>query len=87
MGEIDILEKEVNSLQDKLKTTLKEEEERGENLDTLGRQTEELEASGQRFGRAAQQTRAKLFWRQFWWIFVIAAIVAIVIYVIYTNVG
>ena len=79
----DKLESEVKSLQNKLRSTIKEEEGRGENLESLERRTERLEQGASQFQRSAQETKSKLFWRNFKWFVVIGIVVLVIVFVLY----
>lgn len=71
------IDKEVNLLQDKLRETLKKEEERGANIRSLDSRVGMLGERAQEFHRDAAEAKRKLWWRNFWWLFCFLAIIFI----------
>lgn len=57
---------------------------RGEKLDTLSKQTAELEGSSRAFRKSARKAKTKAFWnRAFWFVLLLVFIVLILAVVIY----
>lgn len=72
------IENEVDLLQNKLKDTLKEEEERGASARGLGTRAERLEERAGMFQSTAHDVRNKLWWKNFKWM-VAAVILAVLL--------
>lgn len=85
MGEnvTDEIDKEVNLLQNKLKQTLKEEEERGENIQSLDNRVENLQERAGMFRTDAHDARNKLWWRNFKWMAIAAAVALVLGLILY----
>lgn len=84
MGDItNAIDNEVNLLQNKLRETLREEEERGANLRNLGTRAEHLEERAGMFQTSARDVRRKLWWRSIKWIAIAASIGLLLVIVVY----
>ena len=79
----DEMGEEIDHLQNKLRETLRAEEERGANIRGLETRTGNLEQRAGMFQSESHSMRNRLWWKCFKWFVLIAAIVALLVLILY----
>lgn len=77
------IDNELTALQNKMKSTIKDEEERGQSLHQLNKRTESLEERAHVFEEHAVQTEWKMWFKVVKWYILIAGVVILVLFCIF----